>query len=397
MMWAWAFTIAMAGTTADGPRVARVVVEAVDVLDEPDDAAYSTGRLGRGHRVEVRGEGPEGWAAILPPDGAFSLVEETDLEDLGDGRAGVIVPHATVRPGRDGARVPGPPRLTLARGMIVRLLDQRPLVVRDSLGKKNWVAIAPPRTEVRFVRADALADWPEGDAEAEPPSRRDALASSRANADGPTEPGPSRPKTPSLGPIDPDFASTGNAGDLSGLPGELATRMRGIASRHRSILRMPIDRWDLSAIEDEYRRLLREGLELPEKRVVEGRLDRVIRQRKAATAAKRLSDLVRESRDRDGKTTSHPDLGGPGDTDSEVGFDASGLLQLSARTVDGTKVFALFGDDGHVVCYLTFPPGLAVTPFLAKRVGVRGEGRFDEGLGARLIRVKDLDALIGRR
>ncbi len=329
MIWAWAMTIAIASSSADAPRVARVAADVVDVLDEPDDAAFSTGRLGRGRRVLVRGDGPEGWAAIAPPDGAFSLVEEGDLEDLGDGRARVIVRFATVRPGRDGARVPGPPRLTLAQGTIVRLLDRRPLVVRRGDGRQSWVAIAPPRAEVRFVRSDALADWPEGDVESGPAARRDALASSREDAEPSADPHPEKekPKAPTLGPIDPDFATTGDDADLSGLSPEFASRIRAVAARHRAILRAPIDQWDLASIEGEYRRLLQNGPDLAEKRVVERRIDRVVRQRVAATAAKRLSGLVRESRLRDQQASSTRANAGPADAGPEGGYDATGLLQ----------------------------------------------------------------------
>src|SRR4051812_42890683 len=84
---AWTLLIAAIATAIappDAPRSAWVTADIVDVLDVPDDAAFSTGRLARGRRVVVRREGPDGWLTIAPPDGSFSLVDESDLEDLGD-------------------------------------------------------------------------------------------------------------------------------------------------------------------------------------------------------------------------------------------------------------------------------------------------------------------------
>ena len=75
------------------------------------------------------------------------------------------------------------------------------------------------------------------------------------------------------------------------------------------------------------------------------------------------------------------------------GYDAKGHLQASSRKVDGQKVHVLIGPDGKPVAYLDLPPGIATAPLLTRRIGVRGEVRFEESLGTRLIKVRDLDAL----
>ena len=65
--------------------------------------------------------------------------------------------------------------------------------------------------------------------------------------------------------------------------------------------------------------------------------------------------------------------------------------------VEGRRVHALLGDDGRVVAYLTIPPGLSIGPLLSHRVGVLGEGHYDEALRARLILVKDVERLVIKR
>ena len=74
-------------------------------------------------------------------------------------------------------------------------------------------------------------------------------------------------------------------------------------------------------------------------------------------------------------------------------YDAKGYLQTSSRQVDGQKVHVLIGPDGVPVAYLDIPIGIPTAPLLARRIGVRGSIRYDETLGARLIKVRDLDPL----
>lgn len=390
----WTLLIAVSlAISAGAPRPAWVEADVVEVMDEPDDAAFSTGRLERGARVSIRRDGPDGWATIDPPEGAFSLIEESALESLEGGRARVIDRFASVRPGREGAKMPGPPRVTLREGAIVRLLDRRPLVVRRKDGATTWLAIAPPRAEVRFVRAEALNEGPEP---TEPPgkSRRDALASTREDAEplarGPSDPVP--PKLPGIGPIDATFASAGPVEDEAGLSREVADAVARIGTRHAATLRRPIDRWDLAPIEAAYETLLRGISNASERRAVEARLRRVRRQKAAALAATRMDTLLTRSRARDGQVAEI--RRDESDADREVrAFDAAGLLQTTSRMADGRRVHAVLGDDGKVVAYLKMPTGLAVDDLLSKRVGVRGEGRYSESLRARLILVRDIEPL----
>ena len=74
-------------------------------------------------------------------------------------------------------------------------------------------------------------------------------------------------------------------------------------------------------------------------------------------------------------------------------YDAEGLMQPSARKINGQKVFALIGPEGTTQAYLEVPAGLDASPLLSRRVGVRGEIQYSDSLRARLISVRDLDPL----
>jgi hypothetical protein len=74
-----------------------------------------------------------------------------------------------------------------------------------------------------------------------------------------------------------------------------------------------------------------------------------------------------------------------------------GYIQPSARRANGRKLFALIGGEGTAIAYLDIPPGLDPEPYLARQVAVRGQASFSEDLGARLIAVRDLTDVEGRR
>ena len=374
----------------DAPRVASVVADAVDVMDEPDDGAFSTARLPHGRRVTIRRDGPAGWVTIEPPDGSFSFIEEADLEDLGDGRARVIPRFTTVRPGRDGARLPGPPRTTLRQGTFVRVLDRRPLVVRRRGSEETWIAIAPPAQEARFVRADAVEEGPATTDEDSAP-RRDRLAARKRHDEADSiEPAPS---TKQIGPITPEFVSVPSIDPSEGVSGEVAAVLANVVDLHRRELRKSMDRWDLGPIEAAYLGLEKGGVEAADKRAIARRLKVLRRQKAAAESAAQMANLLNRSRARDG-SVAQARRGAVGTGRAIEGdFDATGLLQTTSRLVDGRRVLALLGDDGGVAAYLAIPPGLSVEPLLSHRIGVRGEGRFDETLGKRLIQVQDVERL----
>jgi len=395
----WAVVLAvLPSITPDPPRWAVVVSEFVDVLDEPDDAAFSTGRLDRGRKVLIVRDGPDGWYTIAPPDGAFSFVEESDLEDLGDDTARVLSRFAAVRPGREGAKVPGPPRVTLKLGTIVVLLDRRPIVQRQGGTIRSWIAIAPPKAEVRFVRAAAIEELEvQEEAERAMTPRRNRLAarSDEEFSEDQEIVRPNQTGLPEVGPIDPSFLTVEPSVPDEGLSAEVAERIRRITDRHRAELARPIDLWNLGPIASAYESLLKEGADSAERRAVQARLDLLRGQESAAKAAARMAKLLSRSRTRDGRVFTPLLDEADRRPSGPRRYDATGLLQTTSKLVDGRKVHALIGDDGAVVAYLAIPPGVLPGPLVSHRVGVRGAGRFDETLMARLILVQDLETLTG--
>jgi hypothetical protein len=149
-----------------------VVVDALEVLDEPADSGFSTAELKRGDRVSVVDQTRDGWLAIEPPAGSFDWVDASAIRDHGDGRGEVVAGQTSPRSGADGARMPGRPRPPLSQGATVRLLDRPPLVLGQGAKARSWRAIAPLEGEVRYVRRDDVRLDPSPTSRADDPRVR---------------------------------------------------------------------------------------------------------------------------------------------------------------------------------------------------------------------------------
>ena len=292
----WLGLIAAAGVPEALGAGGEVIVDRLDLMDEADESGYASGQLRRGQRVAVIGEAPPGWLAIAPPWDAFDWVDASSVRVGPDGGGEVVAIRASVRSGCVEARMPGPPRASLSRGTMLRMVDRPSLTLGRGRSARTWLAIAPPKGEVRYVRAEGVR-----------------LDPSSTAGSGPTSKADDRVRPAQFGGDD--------------------------------------------------------------------------------DPARRFEDAIRRSRRRDQEVAQSRRELADARTQVDRGYDARGLLQASSRQVEGQAVHALIGPKGVPIAYLSIPPGIPASRLLARRVGVRGEVHFNESLGARLITVRDLDAL----
>ena len=170
----WLGLIAPASVPEARGAGGEVISDALEVLDEPDDSAFSSSELPKGTRVSVVSGGKPGWLAIAPPADAFDWVDSSSIKVGGDGRGEVVAPRATVRTGAVGAKMPGPPRPPLPKGTGVRLLDRPALTLGQGAKARSWRAIVPPGDEVRYVRAGGVRLDPVATSKAVDPQVRTA-------------------------------------------------------------------------------------------------------------------------------------------------------------------------------------------------------------------------------
>jgi hypothetical protein len=389
-------------------RTYEVTVDRLDVLAEPDDGAFVTSRLAQGDKVEVRKALAGGWLAIAAPAGSFHWIDDAAVDILRDGRIYVAADKTSLRLGRDGIKTPGPPRSTLLEGAVLRPARQPLLTTDDGRRRKVWRSVAASPDEVRFIRAAGVAD---------PTISRPRTGSRRflhnpgATGGSPTSaPSGIAPALVGEPPVPPGAgtsslraqtrpvsserkASHDAAADPADLPPELVAPLRSIETKHRAVISRPMEDWELAPIRGEYQALLAKQGNETTRSVVRERLDEVEREDDLAKSARDFEALVKKSRQRDviieRVKASIRNLKAV----EALEYDAEGLLQATARRVDGEKVYSLLDENGQTVTYLRLPTGVDAANFLARQVGVRGKSRFNEGLRYRLLDVNDIEAL----
>ena len=343
---------------ADGPARVEVVADRLDLMDGPRASAFAAGRVRRGDVLEVVEDDGGGWVGVAPPAGSFSWVDRADLGPMRGGRARVVAEEAEVRAGSPSAQMPGRPRRLLGQGDEVRAVDRPPL----DLGGRTLVAVRPPAGEVRYVRAGGVRAVAE---EADPFAARGAS-------------GPPTIRPVKADPIDVDpglFAPPSAAGPFT-----------QVESDHRAAVSGPIEGWRLEEVRKAYEALAGDPSTATEAR---RRLAEVDRQAAIAEAARGFRQADDRARGVDSKVAAArrrlegSARRGPGR------FDAEGLVQASNRQVGGEPVYALIGPDGSTTAYLSLPAGVSGRAVVGRKVAVRGEVGYDEGLRAKLITVQE--------
>lgn len=141
----------------EGWLPAEAIAQTVLLHQTPNDASFVTDSIRRGELLWVREISPESdWFLVRPPEGALSWVLESDISEIRNGEARVKAARTLIRPGRVGARLPGPPGAELVSGDRIWLLNREPLVLPQQGRLMTWRAIEPPAGEPRFARRDNL-------------------------------------------------------------------------------------------------------------------------------------------------------------------------------------------------------------------------------------------------
>jgi len=238
--------------------------------------------------------------------------------------------------------------------------------------RRGWLAIAPPRDAFDWIDASAVRSGPDGGGEVV--QARAAVRSGCPEARMPGPPRPSLPRGAAVRLLDRPSLATG----------------RGRSARTWLAIAPPTG---------EVRYVRAEGVRVDSTPAADATppiADEVVRPAQFggdSDPTRRFEEALRRSRNRDHEVALARQRLADARTVTERGYDAKGLLQASSRQVEGQRVHALIGPEGVPIAYLSIPLGISTTRLLARKVGVRGEVHYNESLGARLITVRDLDAL----
>lgn len=142
------------GTSAPGELPYRVTTATrVPVRSGPSDGSYITDYLKPGQSVEVYRHDPEGWLAIRPPAGSFSLIKERDT--LATRQSGVRQVNQDRVKAWVGTRIEQThepiSQVRLKSGEAVGV--QSSIEVQEGNQREIWLQIDPPAGEFRWVHS----------------------------------------------------------------------------------------------------------------------------------------------------------------------------------------------------------------------------------------------------
>jgi hypothetical protein len=383
----------------------EVTASRLPVYDQPRTTSYLTDTLKLGAQVTVRQRVAGGWLAIDPPSSAICWIDSSSLEQASESarsghhfgdrpdsnaevpsRSWVAKNRVELRSGHASAQLPGPPCGSLSQGTMVHLVDRPPIKVGRGKASTTWYAILPPAGLVRYVRAEGTRPVP---------SRR-VIAAERLAAYEPTQEDLSAVRKRNSSDTQVGQQTSSASEDL---PPGIASEIAQVDAMHRAILSgQPIEQWHFETVRARYQAILkRAGASAQAEEVIRERLARLTRHEQAAGSARTIQTILARSHRRDSKVAAAEGRHSATGTVHARAFTAEGLVKPTANMVDGRRLYSLIGADGQTVAYLDVPPGLDIEPLMTRRIGVRGATHYSEDLGARLITVRDVEAIDTRR
>lgn len=139
------------------PYQAQVTSDVADVMSGPGEAFYATDRLAKGSTVEVHRHEQGDWCAIRPPAGSFSWIPVEMLEVEPDGvHARVVSDDAFTYVGSKFSTAHHVEYVPLEPGEQVRLLGSKVLADPQTRKQREWVQVAPPDGEFRWIHRQHL-------------------------------------------------------------------------------------------------------------------------------------------------------------------------------------------------------------------------------------------------
>lgn len=150
--------VACAGSLAAQTVLYTATVKSpnIEVFCSPGNGelVYATNVLTQSTKVQVVEERADGWLAIKPPRGSFSIINKLYLEPKGNDTYLVTTAEDATAPvlyGHAQGKKPTAIAVNLARGTFVRAVGQ-PITGNDGV----WLPIEPPEREVRYIKAEAV-------------------------------------------------------------------------------------------------------------------------------------------------------------------------------------------------------------------------------------------------
>jgi SH3-like domain-containing protein len=346
------------------PYKATVVSDDVYVRSGPGQDYYPTDKLKRGQQVEVYRHEPGGWCRIRPVEGSFTWVSGRFLKPTRHNLAVVTDEGVAARVGSRFSDARDMIQVKLHKDEVVEIIEAPREGAR---GAGQWYKIAPPAGEFRWVSSKYLdADYP-----------RDGLRRHSAEADDDRSAGPPHHRHDVPESAGESFlARSARSRELS--PQDFQAELQRLDLDLTGMILDDPANWSFDELRDRTNALMDQSRTAVERGRVRQLADKIAR----FEDVKRRQDEVlamRERTDRSERLYARllPHEGGDADktsaaSDIDDRFDGVGrLTQVTAQKI-GAPRYALVDKSGNVRCYVTPAPGVRLSRYVDREVGVTG-------------------------
>jgi uncharacterized protein YraI len=391
------FTLAVLPVLANAaspkfPYKAAVTSDEVYVRSGPGQDYYPTDKLKQGDVVEIYRHDPGGWYAIRPTRGSFSWVSSRMLEPGKDGLATVTTDRVAARVGSRFSDIRDVIQVRLDRGEVVELL---------SGGRSNaaepaepWCKIAPPSGEFRWVYGKYVdSQYAEGVRRTDgAPSPLTHPALARDDERRTTHRGPSRSPSESDDAAD-ERASMPALRHLS--PEEYQKAIDDLDLKLSLMVAEDSSTWHFAGLARRAEALHAQAQTAVERGQASSLLNRMAR---FSEIRRGNEELAVARRTTDSTTAGSIVAVSPKPTSDTAGrFDGVGRLARVRSATTGGPTYALLNDQEGVTCYLSPAPGINLSPYEGKRIGVNGVAGAMRDPQAKHVAVKSVALLDDRR
>jgi uncharacterized protein YraI len=348
------------------PYKARVTANNVYVRSGPGNNYYPTEKVHAGTQLEVHRHDAGGWCAIRPPDGSFSWVPGRHLKPGEENLAEVTSDRVPVGVGSRFSDIRHATHVRLDRGELVAVLGKKEIDLGS--GAETWYRISPPSGEFRWVLTSYLDPLPE----------KAPGAGSGAVANGPGAASPGATGGSSSG-VEGSSAAAGPApGPLPAgralSSADFQAELDDVNSQLSIMLAEEPTVWNCQELSRRTQALADRAQTAEERgraRLLTNRLAQAedIQRRFETAGAGRLETERRSEPSSELARGGASIAGVPREDDR---FDGAGRLTRVVPPKLGAPRYAIVDDRGQVRCFVTPAPGINMSYYLGRRVGING-------------------------
>ena len=400
------------------PYRAHISADDVYVRSGPGQSYYPTDKLKVGQQVEVYRHDPGGWCVVRPPTGSFCWVSGRFLTPGVENLAVVTEDNIAARVGSRFSDIRDVVQVRLDKGEVVELLEAKTVGAGSS--KQTWYKIAPPQGDFRWVAGKYVdRDYPADGLRKTAAAGAGAVVSTAARSDPPAATAVEAVSPPPLRPaaeqsplvVDtPDPVPVGNApiayppgygsaGSRSLTPEKYRVELDEIDSELSKMVAEEPTVWafgDVRLRTEQLFDMAQTAVQRGRARVLLNKIRRFeeIKQRHEAISATRVA-RERSDRRTAAAVPAKPEV--PLPRRWQERFDGAGVLTEVRSSKAGAPRYALLGESGEVLCYVSPALGVNLRHYLGHQVGVNGNKAYVFQQRAPHVMAKHVNLLDERR